>query len=83
MVYYNSKTNTIVHIPHQPVVGYPDWELIDCECCNGIEWGGKSPHTCKRCGGTGYVYRHLESGVIAKHPGGKLQIRNSYGEIDE
>jgi hypothetical protein len=37
MAYYNSRTNER-SFPPQPVECYPDWEIIDCGCCAGVEW---------------------------------------------
>jgi len=78
MAFYDSETNTIICIPPQPVIGYPGWEIIDCGCCGGIEWGGESPHECRQCKGAGYMFRHKKSGVLAEYPGGKFLGRKSY-----
>ena len=78
MAYYNSRTNERVSFPPQPVEGYPDWEIIDCGCCAGVEWGGEYPRECKRCGGEGYIFRHKKSIVLAEYPGGKFLGREPY-----
>jgi hypothetical protein len=49
---------------------YPGWDVIDCGCCHGIKWGGDEPIECETCGGDGWIYQHLKSGVLAQYPGG-------------
>ncbi len=49
---------------------YPNWERLLCDCCAGLEWGGQVPRECRRCNGSGYVFRHKPSGVTAEYPGG-------------
>ena len=68
MAYWNGKK--IVYAEPQPSEEYPNWEIIDCGCCAGIEWGGESPRECRGCNGQGYYFRHIKSGVLAQYPGG-------------
>ena len=53
-----------------PCEVYPNWDVIDCGCCVGIEWGGEYPIECNRCGGSGWIYNHRKSGTLAQYPGG-------------
>ena len=48
------------------------WTLIDCGCCNGIEWGGEEPRTCRDCGGNGVLWRSPR-GRLALYPGGPFR----------
>lgn len=43
--------------------------VVDCGCCNGLEWGGEYPRECRDCGGTGVLYRYA-SGRLALYRGG-------------
>lgn len=70
MAYWDAENNQIVRFPPEPVEDYPGWLLMDCGCCNGIEWGGETPRECRDCGGGGYVFKHKKSGVLAQYPGG-------------
>lgn len=69
MAYWDSVNQTIIHIPTKPYPSYPDWELVDCSCCGGLEWGGDYPVECKHCNG-GFYARHIKSRAIAAYPGG-------------
>ena len=52
---------------------YPNWEEVKCTCHNGIKTSvGHYPKECSRCSGSGYIYRHKKSGVLAEYPGGRL-----------
>jgi len=62
----------IVRWPTKPDENYPSWDVIDCGCCAGIEWGGEYPRECKRCGGSGVIYQHRKSKVVAEYPGGRF-----------
>ena len=55
--------------PH-PVKDYPGWEVVDCGCCHGIEWGGEDPRECNRCEGSGWIHHHIKSNIFALYPGG-------------
>ena len=70
MAYWDSKSGKIVKFDTQQCDGYDAWEWIDCGCCAGLEWGGESPRECRTCGGSGWVARHKNSGVLAWYPGG-------------
>jgi len=72
MSWWNSAKQQIIRFPSKPVPDYPGWEIEDCGCCLGIQWGGQCPIECNRCNGTGVVYRHQKSGVVAEYPGGKF-----------
>ena len=78
MAYYNNKTNRIEYLLPEPAEGYPGWERIDCGCCLGIPWGSMTGDECIRCGGSGRIFRHKESGVLAEYPGGKFLGREPY-----
>ena len=54
----------------EPYPGYPNWELVDCGCCNGTKWGGDYPRECNHCNGSGAYARHIKSQVHAAYPGG-------------
>ena len=73
MAYWDSKKGKIVGWPTEQVEEYPGWEIIDCGCCNGLEWGGEYPRTCNHCGGDGSLWHHKSSGVLADYPGGPLR----------
>jgi hypothetical protein len=70
MAYWDGKK--IAYWKTKPCKYYPAWDEIDCGCCAGIEWGGEEPRECKRCGGSGGIYRHRRSGVTAGYPGGRF-----------
>ena len=70
MAHWDSENNMIIHSKPQKCALYPGWEIIDCGCCNGVEWGGEYPRECKSCGGGGFVFHHITSGILAMYPGG-------------
>lgn len=75
MAHYDWKTNKIISWETKPCEDYPAWDLIDCGCSCGIEWGGEYPRECKRCGGMGRIYRHRKTGLTAEYPGGRFTGR--------
>lgn len=75
LAYWDGKQ--MVYLPEREVEGYPNWRLVDCGCCAGIEWGGDYPQECQRCGGSGGIYKHIRSGLLADYPGGPLRGRAS------
>lgn len=68
MAYWNG--NEIKYFKPQKCEDYTTWEIIDCGCCSGIEWGGEYPRECSCCKGNGFIYHHLKSGALALYPGG-------------
>jgi hypothetical protein len=72
MSYWDSEQGKIIRWPTEKCEEYPDWDIIDCGCCAGIKWGGETPEECNRCKGSGIIYKHRKSGVIAEYPGGKF-----------
>lgn len=60
----------IIRWPTVQDENYPSWDVIDCGCCHGLQWGGEEPIECKKCGGGSVIYKHRKSGVTAKYPGG-------------
>ena len=54
----------------EPYPNFPGWEVWDCGCCVGLEWGGEEPRECRRCGGNGSIAYHKESNRAAAWPGG-------------
>lgn len=70
MAYWDAEKGTITHAPSKPHPHYSGWEIVDCGCCAGIEWGGYYPRECRTCGGGGYICQHLKSGALAWYPGG-------------
>jgi len=68
MSYWDGKK--IIRIPTKPSKTHPKWDVIDCGCCGGIQWGGEEPRECDRCNETGVIYQHRASGVTALYPGG-------------
>lgn len=70
MAYWDSEQGVIIHTPTKPYPNYPGWELVDCGCCAGLEWGRDCPIECSYCGGAGEYARHIKSGAIAAWPGG-------------
>jgi len=71
MAYWDGKR--IVYWDDEDYPGHNGWKLIDCGCCNGIEWGGDYPKECRSCGGNGRMALHVKSGVLADYPGGPLR----------
>lgn len=71
MSYWDGKA--IIEYPAEPYFNHPGWLRIDCGCCNGIEWGGNYPVECKRCGGGGFLAKHIPTGVVAEYPGGRFR----------
>lgn len=72
MAFWDATLRTIVYFKSEPAEGYPGWERIDCGCSNGLEWGGEEPRECRNCGGSGFIFHHIKSGVLALYPGGPL-----------
>jgi hypothetical protein len=70
MSHYDSEQNKIIRWETKKCRNYPGWEEIDCGCCVGIEWGGDYPTECERCNGSGTLFHHKKSGVLAEYPGG-------------
>ena len=70
MAYWDEEKGTIVCAPPEPHPHYEGWNVIDCGCCAGIEWGGGGARECRTCGGGGFICHHLKSGVLAWYPGG-------------
>lgn len=54
---------------------YPGWEMIDCGCCDGVEWGGEHPKEYRQCRGGGVLFCHTKSGALAQYPGGPFTGR--------
>jgi len=75
VAYWDSEERRIVYYSPESSVLWPKWERIDCGCCNGIEWGCAEPRECNRCEGTGVIFRHIKSGVLALYPGGPFRGR--------
>jgi hypothetical protein len=69
MAHWDAQAGRIVYMPSRPDPDHPGWEVIDCGCCAGIEWGGESPRECRRCAG-GIVYHHVRTHRLALYPGG-------------
>jgi hypothetical protein len=71
MAYYDHISNKILRVPPKDSTEYPGWEIIDCFCCNGLEFTcGYTEIECKHCAGQGSYFRHKESRAIAIYPGG-------------
>ncbi len=77
MASWDSSAQTIVHEPAIPYPDAPGWELIDCGCCNGIQWGDPGPSECRDCCGGGSLARHTASGLLALYPGGPIRGREA------
>jgi len=78
MAYWNSQKQVVVHVPTEPHPINPGWEIVDCSCCGGLEWGGDYPRECSACQGMGHYCRHIESGALALYPGGPFVGRDSH-----
>ena len=70
MSFWDYKTGKIIRYAPEPCVESPGWNLVDCGCSNGLQWGGDQPIECGTCGGNGSIYHHLKSGALAQYPGG-------------
>ena len=71
MSYWDSTTKTVIKFKTLPWgKKYPNWQMLDCGCCAGIQWGGDEPRECKRCDGSGVLALHRHSRVLAHYPGG-------------
>lgn len=70
MASWDNKTKKIIHYPPRICEHNPNWEVLDCGCCSGLQWGGEEPRECDNCMGTGVEYRHIKSRVLALYPGG-------------
>lgn len=81
MAHWNPDTHQIVYFPPQEDPEFPNWVREDCGCCAGIKWGGEEPIECNNCAGSGYVWRHKQSGVLAQWPGGPFLGRLTQAEI--
>jgi hypothetical protein len=68
MAYWNGTK--IIYAEPKPVEDYPGWVEEDCGCCGGIRWGGEYPSECRTCCGSGVIFRHIKSGILAHYPGG-------------
>ncbi len=71
MAFWNGKE--IMDFPSEPYPYSPGWLRVDCGCCAGLEWGGWEPTDCRRCGGSGQMALHVQSGVLADYPGGPFR----------
>ena len=81
MAYWNSKESKIIHFNTTTCKEYPSWEIMDCGCCMGLQWSsGYYPIECDRCNGSGFIYRHIKSGVLSQYPGGPFLGRDKYKE---
>jgi len=49
MAYWNGKR--IIYWETKICSEYPNWEVVDCGCYNGLKWGGEYPNECKYCEG--------------------------------
>ncbi len=78
MSHWDSTAQKIVEFPPQPYPGYPGWELIDCGCCAGVEWGDPGPRECRSCGGGGTLARHIATRRLADYPGGPFRGVDSH-----
>ena len=67
--------HAIVLLKDEPYPEYAGWVRVDCGCCDGLEWGGYVPRTCRDCGGGGFLAKHVATGTIALYPGGPLRGR--------
>jgi hypothetical protein len=73
MARWDAEKGDIVEFAPQPYgEHYPNWELVDCGCCMGIEWGGDSPRECEYCRGSGMIAHHKPSGLLTLYPGGPI-----------
>jgi len=70
MAFWDLDKKIIILLPPKKSKRGPGWWKIDCGCCNGIKWGGETPRECSACDGTGVIYKHKKSYVLAKWPGG-------------
>jgi len=77
MAYWDSEKQIIVHYKDCKSENYPKWDEIDCGCCNGLEWGGEEPRECNSCNGTGRIFRHRKTGVLAVYPGGPFRGKDN------
>lgn len=73
MAHWDSAAGKIVGWETKELEERPGWYEIDCGCCVGIEWGGDYPRECRRCGGSGTIFWHKKSRVLADYPGGPLR----------
>lgn len=82
MAYWDSFIGKIVSFESYEDPGFPGWVCDDCGCCAGIRWGGESPDECDNCAGSGRIWRHKQSGVVAQWPGGPLLGRLTKTELE-
>jgi len=70
MAHWNGEK--VVRWPTIESMSHSGWEIVDCGCCNGIQWGSgeNEPRECNRCKGGGVIYHHKKSHVLALYPGG-------------
>ncbi|MGH7974836.1 MAG: hypothetical protein ACREBR_04875 [bacterium] len=73
MSYWDSYQQKVIDTPSRPYPGYKGWLIIDCGCCNGIEWGGEEPRECNNCNGGGCLAYHTKSKTFALYPGGPFK----------
>lgn len=69
---WNSALGIVQTWPPERDAERPDWWAVDCGCCNGLQWGGEEPMECRTCNGSGALWVHRPSGVMACWPGGPL-----------
>ena len=80
---WNSKTGTVERIAPIRDIERPNWWAVDCGCCAGIQWGGDEPVECRTCHGSGLLWVHRPSHVIAEWPGGPLNGKAWPSLLDE
>ena len=81
MAYWDSTISKIIHYPPEDVAGCPGWQVLDCGCCGGLQWGGDSPRECRDCGGSGTIFLHVKSGTYADYPGGPFRGKQPKSQI--
>lgn len=74
MAFWSSHQRRLIFYKPEFIREDESWLRIDCGwCCNGLQWW--TGDDCRRCGGTGFICKHIESGTLAQYPGGPLRGR--------
>ena len=75
MAFWSANQQRVIYFKPEFVREDESWLRIDCGCCNGLTWW--YGEECSRCDGRGFTYKHIESGVLARWPGGPFLGREA------
>lgn len=75
MAFWSANQQRIIYYKPEFIGENESWLRIDCGCCHGLTWW--TGNECRYCDGTGFICKHIESGVLAQYPGGPFLGRET------